>query len=57
LLVVAAAPVLDAVEDEQESAIFFTLSTLKLLSGWIEPVSSTVLPLSELRSLVLPLSL
>ena len=57
LLVVVAAPVFDAVEDEQESEIFFTLSTLKLLSAWIEPVSSTVLPLSELKSLVLPLSL
>jgi len=44
-------------EDWQESAIIFTLSTLKVLSGWIEPVSCTVLPLFELRSLVLPLSL
>jgi hypothetical protein len=50
--------VLDAEGDDwQESETIFTLSTLKLLSASIEPVSWTVLPLSELRSLVLPLSL
>jgi hypothetical protein len=49
--------VLEAEGDWQDSEIIFTLSTLKLLSGWTEPMICTVLPLLELRSLVLPLSL
>jgi hypothetical protein len=49
--------VFEAEGDWQDSETIFTLSTLKLLSGWTEPMICTVLPLFELRSLVLPLSL
>jgi hypothetical protein len=49
--------VFEAEGDWQDSETIFTLSTLKLLSGWTETIICTVVPLFQLRSLVLPLRL